>query len=125
MPRKKTQDATRRHERYLLESDHQVYVLRLYVTGATPASARAIANLRELCERRLKGRFQLEVIDIFQKPALAAGEQIVAAPTLVKALPLPLRRFIGDLSDLEGKLFGLDVRPKGDLPKAPATEAGT
>jgi circadian clock protein KaiB len=91
--------------------------LRLYVTGATPASARAIVNLKALCEGRLKGRFQLEVIDIFQKPALAAREQIVAAPTLVKVLPPPLRRFIGDLSDLEGKLFGFDVRPSGDLPK--------
>jgi circadian clock protein KaiB len=119
MPRKKLQDATRRYERYWKESDDQVYVLRLYVTGATPASARAIANLKELCERRLKGRFQLEVIDIFQKPALAEGEQIIAAPTLVKVLPPPLRRFIGDLSDLEGKLLGLDLRPKGDPPKAP------
>jgi circadian clock protein KaiB len=125
MPRKKIQDATRRYERYLLESGNHVYVLRLYVTGATPASARAIANLKELCERRLKGRFQLEVIDIFQKPALAEGEQIIAAPTLVKVLPPPLRRFIGDLSDLEGKLLGLDLRPKGDLPKAPPTETGT
>lgn len=93
------------------ESDRQVYVLRLYVTGATAASARAIANLKALCERRLKGRFQLEVIDIFQKPALAEGEHIIAAPTLVRVLPAPLRRFIGDLSDLDGKLFGLDACP--------------
>lgn len=93
------------------ESDRQAYVLRLYVTGATAVSARAIANLKALCERRLKGRFQLEVIDILQKPALAEGEHIIAAPTLVRVLPAPLRRFIGDLSDLDGKLFGLDVHP--------------
>jgi circadian clock protein KaiB len=96
------------------ESDRQVYVLRLYVTGATAASARAIATLKALCERRLKGRYQLEVIDIFQKPALAEGEHIVAAPTLVRVLPAPLRRFIGDLSDLDGKLFDMDALPDGE-----------
>jgi len=85
--------------------------LRLYVTGATTVSARAIADLKALCERRLKGRFQLEVIDILQKPALAEDEHIIAAPTLVRVLPAPLRRFIGDLSDLDGRLFGLDVHP--------------
>jgi len=100
MPRKRTE-----------ESDQQVYVLRLYVTGATTVSARAIADLKALCERRLKGRFQLEVIDILQKPALAEDEHIIAAPTLVRVLPAPLRRFIGDLSDLDGRLFGLDVHP--------------
>jgi circadian clock protein KaiB len=94
--------------------------LRLYVTGATPASTRAIANLKTLCEGRLKGRFQLEVIDIFQRPALAEGEQIVATPTLVKVMPPPLRKFIGDLSNLEGKLFGLDMRRDGHTPKEPA-----
>jgi circadian clock protein KaiB len=117
MPRKKTHDATRRYERLLAKSAKEPYVLRLYVTGATPASTRAIANLKALCERHSKQRFELEVIDIFQKPALAEGEQIVAAPTLVKVLPLPLRKFIGDLSDLEVKLFGLDVRTGGDPPK--------
>ena len=120
MPRKKMEDVTRRYERRLKEIDGQPYLLRLYVTGATPASTRAITNLKALCEEHLKGRFQLEVIDIFQKPALAAGEQIVAAPTLVKVLPLPLRKFIGDLSDLEGRLFGLDVRAGGRTPKEPA-----
>jgi circadian clock protein KaiB len=110
MPHKKLKDATRRYERYLETLEDQVYVLRLYVTGTTPASTRAIANLKALCEGRLKGRFELEVIDIFQKPKLAEGEQIIAAPTLVKQLPPPLRKFVGDLSDLEGKLFGADVR---------------
>jgi circadian clock protein KaiB len=112
MPRKTLPDTTSLYERYLKEADSQFYVLRLYVTGATPASTRAITNLKALCEGRLKGRFQLEVIDIFQRPALAAGEQIVAAPTLVKVRPLPLRRFIGDLSDLEDRLLGLDARPR-------------
>ena len=97
--------------RKIPESDRQVYVLRLYVTGASAVSARAIANLKALCEQRLKGRFQLEVIDILQNPALAEGEHIIAAPTLVRVLPAPLRRFIGDLSDLDVKLFGLDARP--------------
>lgn len=120
MARKKPRDVTPRYERYLEDLDQQVYVLRLYVAGATPASTRAIANLKAVCEGRLKGRFELEVIDIFQHPALADGEQIVAAPTLVKRLPLPLRRFVGDLSGLEGKLFGLDLRPAGS--RAPRAE---
>lgn len=111
MPREKIRDATRRYERELRNAAGRKYVLRLYVTGATPASTRAIANLKAFCEGRLKGRYDLEVIDIFQRPALAAGDQIVAAPTLVKRLPLPLRKFVGDLSDLEGRLFGLDLRP--------------
>jgi circadian clock protein KaiB len=85
------------------------YVLRLYIAGTTPRSRRAVANIREICEHNLNGRYQLEVIDIYQKPALAQGEQIIAAPTLVKQLPLPLRRFIGDLSDTERILVGMDL----------------
>lgn len=111
MAGKKPRDVTRRYERYLETLAEQVYVLRLYVTGATPASTRAITNLKALCEKRLKGRFELEVIDIFQKPKLAEGEQIIAAPTLVKQLPPPLRKYVGDLADLEGKLFGVEMRP--------------
>ena len=87
------------------------YVLRLYVTGTTPHSMRAIVNIRKICEQHLKGRYELEVIDIAQNPALAAGEQIIAAPTLIKKLPLPLRRFIGDMSKPERLLLGLDLRP--------------
>lgn len=113
MPGRRVRQPVQRHEQEAGEPS-EMYVLRLYVTGATPASTRAIANLKALCEARLKGRFQLEVIDIFQKPALAEGEQIVAAPTLIKVLPLPLRRFIGDLSDLEGRLFGLDLRRRNE-----------
>lgn len=85
------------------------YILRLYIAGTTPRSTRAVANIREICERNLRGRYDLEVIDIYQKPALAKGEQIIAAPTLVKQLPLPLRRFIGDLSDTERILVGMDL----------------
>ncbi len=85
-------------------------LLRLYVTGATPASLRAIQNARALCQQHLAGRYQLEVYDIYQMPALAKDHQIIAAPTLVKVLPAPLRRFVGDLSRSESVLFGLDLR---------------
>jgi circadian clock protein KaiB len=90
---------------------HQKYVLRLYITGTTPRSMRAIANIKNICENHLKGRYQLEVIDIYEKPKLAKEEQIIASPTLIKKLPLPLRRFIGDLSDTEHILLGLDLQP--------------
>ena len=85
------------------------YVLRLYIAGTTPRSTRAVANIREICERNLNGRYDLEVIDIYQKPELASDAQVLAAPTLVKQLPLPLRRFIGDLSDKERILVGMDI----------------
>ena len=88
------------------------YVLRLYVTGATSKSRRAIVNINAICREHLQGKYDLEVIDIHQKPALAKDEQIVAAPTLIKQLPLPLRRIIGDLSDRESVLFGLDLKRK-------------
>jgi circadian clock protein KaiB len=87
------------------------YVLRLYVTGMTARSTRAVENVRTICEKHLHGRYDLEVIDIYQQPTLAKGEQIIAAPTLVKKLPLPLRRIIGDLSSTERVLVGLDLRP--------------
>lgn len=88
------------------------YVLRLYVTGMTARSAEAIATIRSICKERLKGRYDLEVIDIYQHPHLAREEQIIAAPTLVKKLPVPLRRFIGALSDKERILVGLDLLPE-------------
>jgi len=88
------------------------YVLRLYVTGQTPRSLRAIQNIRRICEEYLHGRYDLEVIDIYQRPSLAKGEKVIAAPTLVKSLPAPIRRFVGDLSDTEKILFGLDLIPK-------------
>jgi circadian clock protein KaiB len=87
------------------------YVLRLYVTGLTHNSRRAITNIKKICEEHLHGRYELEVIDVYQQPTLAKGEQILAAPTLIKKLPLPLRRFIGDMSNTERILLGLDLRP--------------
>ena len=90
----------------------QEYVLRLYVAGTTPKSIRAVASIKEICESSLKNRYDLEVIDIYQQPVLMKGEQIIAAPTLVKKLPLPLRKFIGDMSDTERILVGLDLRPR-------------
>ncbi len=88
------------------------YELRLYVAGMTPRSARAIANIKEICEEHLKGLYALQVIDLYQQPVLAEGEQIIAVPTLIKKLPPPLRRIIGDLSDRERVLIGLDLKPK-------------
>ena len=85
------------------------YSLRLYVTGQTPRSVRSIENLRRLCEMHLKDRYDLEVIDIYQQPSLAKEMQILAAPTLVKALPLPLRRLVGDFSDQNRVVIGLDL----------------
>jgi circadian clock protein KaiB len=86
------------------------YVLRLYIAGLTPRSTKAIQNIRKICEEHLEGRYDLQVIDIYQQPVLAEGEQIIAAPTLVKQLPLPLRRFIGDMSNTERILVGMDLR---------------
>src|SRR5262249_15318537 len=88
------------------------YVLRLYVTGTTPRSIAAIENVRRICDSHLRGRYALQVIDLYQQAPLARGEQIVAAPTLVKQLPLPLRRLIGDMSDTERVLMGLDIVPQ-------------
>jgi circadian clock protein KaiB len=85
-------------------------VLRLYLTGTTPASVRALANLKRICEEHLKGQYALEVIDIYQRPGLLEGEQIIAAPTLIKQLPPPLRRLVGDMSNTAQVLLGLDLR---------------
>jgi len=92
--------------------DSEGYVLRLYVTGLTPRSTLAIGNVRKICDEHLAGRYELEVIDLYQQPSLAKGEQIIAAPTLIKTLPLPLRRLIGDMSDTEKFLIGLDLKPR-------------
>ena len=88
------------------------YVLRLYVTGMTQRSTEAFSTIKALCEERLQGRYELEVIDIYQHPQLAIDEQIIAVPTLVKKLPAPLRRLVGDLSNEERVLLGLDLRRK-------------
>jgi len=86
------------------------YILKLYVAGQSPKSVNAIANIKKICEEHLQERYELEVIDLYQHPQLALGEQIIAIPTLVRDLPLPLRRIIGDLSNTERVLVGLDLR---------------
>jgi circadian clock protein KaiB len=105
-------DATERFEQALEAKGNERYVLRLYVVGMTPNSLRAIANIKKICEEYLQERYELEVIDIYQNPVLAQGEQIIAAPTLIKKLPLPLRKFIGDMSQTEKILLGLDLRKR-------------
>ena len=87
------------------------YKLRLFVTGSTPRSARAIANMRKICEENLSGRYDLEVVDVYENPNATRELQIIATPTLVKILPEPLRRIIGDLSDREKVLAGLNIIP--------------
>jgi len=89
------------------------YVLRLYVTGLTPRSTRAITAVREVCEQHLPGNYELEIIDVYQQPARISGDQIVAIPTLVRQLPNPIRKIIGDLSDTEKLLVGLQLRSAG------------
>lgn len=103
-------ETTQEFERALAEGGTERYVFRLYVTGATPSSGRAIANLKALCEEHLKDRYELEVIDVYRRPELAEGDQIVATPTLIKELPPPLRRLVGDLSDTPSVLVGLNLR---------------
>lgn len=88
----------------------QKYLLRLFVTGQTPRSVKSIENLKKLCERYLKGRYELEVIDIYQQPEMATENQIIAAPTLIKKLPLPLRRLVGDFSNQDRVVVGLDLK---------------
>ena len=88
----------------------KLWQLRLYVAGQTPKSLTAFANLKAICETHLKGRYRIEVIDLMEQPELAAGDQILALPTLVRKLPQPMRKIIGDLSDTERVLVGLDLR---------------
>lgn len=99
-------------EQTLANTGEKHYFLRLYVTGTTPKSLRAITNIKRICEEHLKNRYSLEVVDVYQQPTLAKTEQIIAAPTLVKLLPFPLRKMIGDLANTDRTLLGLDLRPK-------------
>ena len=94
------------------ETDRSTYALRLFVTGTNPRSARAIQNIRAICDAQLEGRYELEVIDLYQHPEQAKPEQIVVAPTLLKTLPLPVRRLVGDLSNSRRVLVGLDLVPR-------------
>ena len=112
MERKRGKTSTEEFEKAEGKRDRAKNVLRLYVTGMTPKSTRAIANVEKICKEHLAGRYELKVIDIYQQPKLAKGEQIIAAPTLIKRLPPPLRRLIGDMSDTERFLVGIDLKPK-------------
>lgn len=91
------------------QKSQATYLLRLYVSGTTPRSVQAITNIKQICKEHLKGRYELEVIDTYQKPQIAKEKQIVALPTLIKELPLPLRRLVGDLSDTEHVLEHMDL----------------
>jgi circadian clock protein KaiB len=102
---------TESFEKALAAVKAQRFILRLYIVGATAASQRAVQNLSRICEDELAGRYTLEVIDVYQHPELAAGEQILAAPTLVRLLPEPIARLVGDMSDRDRVLLGLDLRP--------------
>ena len=95
--------------RPLADASQPRYVLRLYVSGMTPRSTEAISKIKVVCEQHLSGRYELEVVDLFQQPAQANAEQIVATPTLIKKLPLPLRRLVGDLSDTDRVVRGLNL----------------
>ena len=95
----------------LKKKSKERYLLRLYISGITPRSTTSIERIKRICEDHLEGRYDLEVIDIYQQPLLAKGEQIIAAPTLIRKLPLPLRRIIGDMSNVDRVLVGLDLRP--------------
>ena len=101
-------------ERALAESPDSHFVLRLYVSGMTPRSRQAIDNIRNLCEEHLAGRYDLEIVDIYQQPGLAKDAQIIAAPTLVKKLPPPLRKVIGDMGDPGRIMVVLGIVPKSD-----------
>lgn len=113
MTRTVTSGRKRNHHATDGENGRDTYRLRLYVAGQSPKSLTAFANLRRLCEEHLAGRYSIEVVDLRENPALAAGDQIVALPTLVRQLPPPLRRIIGDLSNSEKFLVGMDLKPGG------------
>jgi circadian clock protein KaiB len=97
----------------VVEKPGEIHLLRLYVAGQTPRSIAAFANLKLICEQHLAGRYQIEVVDLIQNPQLARGDQILAVPTLVRRLPEPVRKIIGDLSNSERVLVGLDIRSAG------------
>ena len=112
MEDREAQDQIEEFERASDQAGASRYVLRLYVTGTTYRSNQAIMNIRNVCEEYLEGRYELQVIDMYQQPELARRDQIIAAPTLIRQLPLPLRKLIGDLSSVERVLAGLSLEPK-------------
>lgn len=103
----KRQSRTPRQDR----ADGDFFELRLYIAGQTSRSLAALGNLKRICEEHLQGRYRIEVIDLLEHPQLARGDQIIAVPTLVRKLPPPIRKLVGDLSDTESALVGLDLRP--------------
>jgi circadian clock protein KaiB len=112
MPRKAGGSGRKAMESAAKAAKKENYVLRLYVAGTTPRSQEAIRNITDICEEHLAGRCDLQVIDLYQQPVLAKGEQIVAVPTLIKKLPAPLRKLIGSMADKEKILVGLDLKPR-------------
>jgi circadian clock protein KaiB len=117
--KRKVEDRVEVFEQTPKGPEEKEYVLRLYVAGATARSTAAILTIKKICEEHLKCRYELEVIDIYQQPVLAKGEQIIATPTLVKKLPLPLRRFIGSMADVDRILVGLDLKRKDEVKPEP------
>ena len=122
MEMKKLKTSTEKFEKAATKVSRKKYVLRLYITGMTPKSTLAVSNIQKLCEQYLKGCYELEVVDIYQQPKLAAGEQIIATPTLIKKLPLPLRKLIGDMSDTKRFLLGIDLKTKKSGVRSQKTE---
>jgi len=115
----KAKSSTASFERASERSRDTRYVLRLYIAGATAESSLAVENLRAICDDYLSGRYELAVVDVFQQPALATDEQIIAVPTLIKTLPEPIRRIVGDLSNKQRVLFGLDLKAKTHAQRKP------
>jgi len=103
-------DIRKQLERGIKRRRSKKYVLHLYIAGLTPRSQQAVENIRRICDKYLQGRYDLEILDVYQNPIIARNGQILAAPTLIKELPLPLRRFVGDMSNTEKLLVGLDLR---------------
>lgn len=100
-----------------LNEDRNICVLKLYVAGQTAKSIAAFANLSKICDEHLKGKYRIEIIDLLKNPGLAKGDQIVAIPTLIKQLPLPVKKIIGDLADTERVLVGLDLKMQDPIPR--------
>ncbi|MDP3179072.1 MAG: circadian clock KaiB family protein [Spirochaetaceae bacterium] len=116
MSRAKEMSSTAAFEHSLAEPGDRHYVLRLYVAGTTARSAIAISNIKKICDEQLKGLYELQVIDLYQQPELARGDQIIAVPTLIKSLPPPIQRIVGDLSDHDRVLIGLDLKVRKRWP---------
>jgi circadian clock protein KaiB len=122
MVKREDQDTKNAFEKALQDTRGKYYLLRLYITGTSPRSMRAIGNIKKICEENLKGKYELEIVDVYQQPDVATDKMIVALPTLVKELPLPLRRLIGDLSNKKQVLAGLDIIPKARNPEPHSEE---